>query len=116
MSTSLYERLLPRWHFFLWTVGAAASEGTTSSPPSSSDRDGHAIATATTRRRPDGAAPAKPPSFEMLAKVRDDTFCRSLGSNLDAYEKFKNETIPQLKFASQFDIWPKTGRPIDLWS
>lgn len=84
IATSLYNRLLPRWHYVL-------ARGV----------KGH-----------DGSVP--PPPLHLLAGCTDQSFCDSFGFEIDEFTSFKSDSIPRLKFSSQFDTWLKTGRPIDV--
>ncbi|KAL7537664.1 hypothetical protein ACHAXR_011375 [Thalassiosira sp. AJA248-18] len=87
IATSLYNRLLPRWHF-LANTKPSSKETITSS--------------------------ANLPPLHLLAGASDDVFCRQMKLSLKDYLAFKEEAVPRLKFSSQFDMWLKTGRPIDL--
>ena len=84
IATSLYNRLLPRWHYVL----ARGVKGQ------------------------DGSVP--PPPLYLLAGCTDQSFCDSFGFKMDEFTIFKTDSIPRLKFSSQFDTWVKTGRPIDV--
>ena len=87
LAMSLYNRLLPRWHFYL------------------SRRQQSADATAVTSKLP----------LHVLVATSDAGFCQWMGLPDDReYNLFKRESIPRLKFSSQFDIWLKTGRPIGI--
>jgi len=90
LGASLYNRLLPRWHYCL-------SQG-------SEDQgvDGESL------------IPTNPPSLNMLVLANDAKFCESLALDLKNYVDFKENAIPRLKFSSQFDTWVKTGRPIQV--
>ena len=54
------------------------------------------------------------PSMDLLVMANDEQFCKSLEFDYDRYVQFKREEGPRLRFSSQFDVWLKTGRPIDL--
>jgi hypothetical protein len=84
ISVSLFNRLLPRWQY--WLANQSVDDQTGSS---------------------------EMPAFYLLAGVTDQAFCERLGFDYDDYMKFKEESVPRLKFSSQFDTWVKTGRPID---
>jgi hypothetical protein len=84
IATSLYNRLLPRWHYVL----ARGVKGQ------------------------DGPVPHLP--LHLLAGCTDQSFCDSFGFEIDEFASFKSDSIPRLKFSSQFDTWLKTGRPIDV--
>jgi len=54
------------------------------------------------------------PPIHLLAGASDEVFCRQLNLSLSEYTAFKEEAAPRLKFNSQFELWLKTGRPIDM--
>jgi hypothetical protein len=54
------------------------------------------------------------PPLHLLAGAGDEVFCRQMKLSLTDYLAFKEEATPRLKFNTQFDMWLKTGRPIDL--
>lgn len=87
IACSLYSRLLPRWNYFkvhvLKEQDVKKFEG------------------------------KKQPPLHILAVADDKSFCAELGVHLEDYNIFKEETGPALKFSTQFDLWIKTGRPID---
>jgi hypothetical protein len=106
IATSLYDRLLPRWHFLL-------EERDRQTPKL------HEASDAYTCIVPTSVMPSSPnsdplPPLHLLAGANDEVFCREMKLSLTEYLKFKEKAAPRLKFASQFDIWLKTGRPIDL--
>ncbi|KAL3779069.1 hypothetical protein ACHAW5_005674 [Stephanodiscus triporus] len=113
IATSLYNRLLPRWHFL---VEERERHGTKSRIHSNSEevrRDTYACimpAPSTSSSSPDSAPP---PPLHLLAGANDEVFCREMNLPLAEYLEFKKMAIPRLKFASQFDRWLKTGQPID---
>eukprot|EP00429_Kryptoperidinium_foliaceum_P009791 CAMPEP_0176005088 /NCGR_PEP_ID=MMETSP0120_2-20121206/2026_1 /TAXON_ID=160619 /ORGANISM="Kryptoperidinium foliaceum, Strain CCMP 1326" /LENGTH=572 /DNA_ID=CAMNT_0017337785 /DNA_START=145 /DNA_END=1863 /DNA_ORIENTATION=+ len=89
IAASLYNRLLPRWHFCLTTKHTTIDES--------------------------GERPYKnAPSLHLLVLSNDARFCDSLGLDPSEYSSFKDSAIPRLKFSSQFDTWLKTGRPIQV--
>jgi hypothetical protein len=106
IAASLYNRLLPRWHFFLSATTTAAAAAT------------QTIASNSTRRTvipltsSDRVVPIPP--LDILVMASDKAYCEKLGYHPVEYEQFKQDAIPRLKFSSQFDTWLKTGRPIDL--
>ncbi len=106
IATSLYNRLLPRWHFLL-------EERDRQTLQLHEARDSY------TRIAPPSVMPSSPnsdplPPLHLLAGANDEVFCREMKLSLTEYLKFKEKAAPRLKFASQFDVWLKTGRPIDL--
>ena len=114
IATSLYNRLLPRWHFLLneqekdielEQLNALSSEGVSTAEtvrkyliPTSSSCNQSAIL----------------PPLHLLAGANDEVFCRQLQVSLDDYIAYKVETAPRLKFNNQFAQWLKTGETIDL--
>ena len=52
--------------------------------------------------------------LHILVSANDRAFCEAMSLHLDEYEIFKRESVPRLRFSSQFDTWIKTGRPIDV--
>lgn len=101
IAASLYNRLLPRWHF---SLSAGAATGTNDG----SDAGTGASATATS------PSSSSSPPLHVLVMASDEAFCEAMGLKHDAYLTFKEKAIPRLKFSSQFDTWLKTGRPIEL--
>ena len=91
LGASLYNRLLPRWHYCL-AQGSSGAMG----------KNGGTL------------MPSNPPSLNLLVLANDLKFCDSLGLDLGDYLEFKEAAIPRLKFSSQFDTWVKTGRPIQV--
>jgi hypothetical protein len=53
------------------------------------------------------------PPLYILAGATDDVFCRRFGYDIVNYTLFKEESIPRLRFSSQFETWIHTGRPIN---
>jgi len=53
-------------------------------------------------------------ALHTLVGATDAAFCELMGIDVDRYWQYKTESIPRLKFSSQFDTWLKTGRPIDV--
>jgi len=92
IAASLYNRLLPRWHYC--RSGYAedkALEGST-----------------------DSTFPPVTPPLHLLVMASDDGFCQAMDFELESFLSFKKEAVPRLKFSSQVDTWLKTGEPIDL--
>ena len=89
IAASLFNRLLPRWHHLIangWPLG----QGET----------------------PDRASTLPP--LHILVGATDQAFCEQMGFEYQNYTQFKDQSMPRLKFSSQFDTWLKTGRPIDV--
>jgi hypothetical protein len=96
IAASLFNRLLPRWHYCRSvaskSVGDDAEDG-----DNDDDND---------------TAPVIP--LHVLVSATDRVFCEQMSLDHADYIKYKTESIPRLKFSSQFDTWLKTGRPIDV--
>jgi len=113
IATSLYNRLLPRWNFLLkeqerkeHLLGVLAVK-----------TDDTSRAEATKYHLPSSKTPRDKvllPPIHLLAGASDEVFCRQLNLSLSEYTAFKEEAAPRLKFNSQFELWLKTGRPIDM--
>jgi hypothetical protein len=91
IGASLFNRLLPRWHHVIskeWPLEQHPVTG-----------------------RPD---PSSLPPLHLLVGATDEAFCEQLGYDYHEYVAFKDQSVPRLKFSSQFDTWLKTGRPIDV--
>lgn len=110
IASSLYNRLLPRWHYFREEHERRRRLG---EDLASLMDDGSAKSTV--RKKTPSAASDQPP-LHLLAGASDETFCRQMKLSLGDYLAFKEEAAPRLKFSAQFDRWLKTGRPIDLVS
>jgi mTERF len=81
ITASLFNRLLPRWHYY----GKQKTEKPFVAPP-----------------------------LYILAGATDVEFCERFGFDFVDYIAFKEESIPRLKFSSQFETWIQSGRPIDF--
>ena len=119
IATSLYNRLLPRWHFLLEVqekqqkLEEQLLESLVHTNSQKEDRTPkYIIPTSKTDVSTDTVVVLPP--LHLLAGASDDTFCRQMKLSLTDYLVFKEEAVPRLKFSSQFDRWLKTGRPIDL--
>ena len=95
LASSLFQRLLPRWHFFL-----ANKEQFMNKTKGAHDHSHFDY--------------IKKPSLHMLSVADDWRYWEELGVDVEEYKLFKEDSIPRLKFSSQFDTWLKTGRPIDV--
>jgi hypothetical protein len=87
IAASLFNRLLPRWHHLIangWPQGETSDD------------------------------PSRLPPLHLLVGATDRAFCQQMGFDFEEYVMFKDQSIPRLKFSSQFDTWLKTGRPIDV--
>jgi hypothetical protein len=97
IAASLFNRLLPRWHYCQSV--ASSSVGDNADGEDNDDNDNDTV-------------PVIP--LHVLVSATDSVFCDQMGIDHDDYIKYKTESIPRLKFSSQFDTWLKTGRPIDV--
>ncbi len=113
IATSLYNRLLPRWHFLL--------REQENRQLLELGMDEEMISSMTIESLPKYILPSTSiatkdvmlPPLHLLAGASDEVFCRQMKLSLEEYLDFKEEAVPRLKFSSQFDRWLKTGRPID---
>ena len=96
MAASLYNRLLPRWHYCLSRGFGTMDEG--------------GRGDVGTREEPS----LPPPPLHLLVQASDGLFCQALDLEYDDFMDFKEAAIPRLKFSSQFDTWLRTGRPIQV--
>jgi ribosome-binding factor A len=113
IATSLYNRLLPRWHFLLEERERRQQQQLKHQILSSLEKSISDLAsfqnittTATTIHLL--------PSLHLLAGASDGNFCYQMNISLTEYINYKEKEGARLKFTSQFDTWLKTGRPIDL--
>jgi len=114
IATSLYNRLLPRWHFLIEEQEKQQQleqhlESLVNPKSKEASTPKYIIPTPKTSH-----SRAALPPLHLLAGASDDVFCRQMKLSLIDYLAFKEEAVPRLKFSSQFDRWLKTGRPIDL--
>ena len=109
ITTSLYNRLSPRWHFLLQIQEKQQQL----------DQQGKATesnnATSYSRKYIIPIYPGTPsskitlPPLHLLAGASDGVFCRQMNLSETEYLAFKKEAVPRLKFNSQFVRWLKTG-------
>jgi hypothetical protein len=105
IAASLFNRLLPRWHYCRSVVSPTSDNnddeggGNNSDVGLGEDNDYSAV-------------PVIP--LHVLVSAKDPAFCEQMGIDHDEYCIYMTNSIPRLKFSSQFDTWLKTGRPIDL--
>lgn len=88
IAASLFNRLLPRWHF--------------------------CISQQAMWRHVEADSIAMLPPLHILVGATDAKFCKQMGFDLQEYTTFRSSSVSRLKFASQFDTWLHTGRPIDV--
>jgi len=117
IATSLYNRLLPRWHFLMREqekhqlerqLLLRSTSSTDSNEPVSAPK--YVIPTSSST----SAMPVSLPPLHLLAGASDEVFCRQMKLSLMEYLTFKEQNKSSLKFSSQFDRWLKTGHPIDM--
>ena len=113
VATSLYKRLLPRWHFMLQEQEKQQKQQLEQleslvTKAGNDELPKYNITTSTT------SSTVILPPLHLLAGASDDKFCRQMKLSLNDFQAFKDEEGPRLKFSSQFDRWLKTGRAIDL--
>mmetsp|Transcript_23392 Transcript_23392/g.48962 ORF Transcript_23392/g.48962 Transcript_23392/m.48962 type:complete len:138 (+) Transcript_23392:742-1155(+) len=120
IASSLYNRLLPRWHFLQEEREKQKQQLQLQQKldslvdPKSRDAS-NKPSRLNTKHSSSDDADALPP-LHLLAGASDAVFCRQMKLDEKEYLAFKEEAVPRLKFSSQFDRWLKTGRPIDLVS
>jgi len=112
IAASLYQRLLPRWRFCsIMNLEIAEKEEEEEERLRQQEEqiEGSQVSD-------DDKLIVGPrfPSMDLLVMANDAQFCKSLEFDYDRYVQFKREESPRLRFSSQFDVWLKTGRPIDL--
>jgi hypothetical protein len=105
IAASLYNRLLPRWHY--WFSKRHVVEPEISRKIAKDN-------TMVTSTSPTTDPLPKMPPLHILVMASDELFCKTMAFSFEDFLAFKEESIPRLKFSSQFDMWLKTGRPIDL--
>jgi len=105
IASSLFQRLLPRWHYYLMNKLRVDSDNE-AMPESPSSGNGETETKKTDK--------SKGLPLHILSLSSDQIYCDHLGADVDQFHQFKEQSIPNLKFSSQFDTWLKTGRPIDV--
>mmetsp|Transcript_25271 Transcript_25271/g.35644 ORF Transcript_25271/g.35644 Transcript_25271/m.35644 type:complete len:795 (-) Transcript_25271:532-2916(-) len=93
IASSLFNRLLPRWHFYMQKFTAEMQE--------------------TNQQSDDKNLPVNKPPLHILVGATDASFCDYVGCSLTELQEFTKVSAPRLKFSSQWDTWLRTGRPID---
>jgi len=111
IATSLYNRLLPRWHFLL---EEQEKQQQLEQQLENLDRAITAPKYVIPTTKTSTTSKVALPPLHLLAGASDEVFCRQMKLSLSDYLVFKEEAVPRLKFSSQFDQWLKTGRPIDM--
>ena len=118
IATSLYNRLLPRWHFLLAEQEKQQQQqleqfesliGTKLKGKETYETLKYNIPTSTSI-----SSIAYLPPLHLVAGASDEVFCNQMKLSLTKYLDFKEEAVPRLKFSNQFELWLKTGKSIDL--
>jgi hypothetical protein len=102
IATSLYSRLLPRWHYLQLNSNSNQTIADTPIIPTLDQVQYDEF---------DNVRASLPP-LHLLAGASDEVFCKRMALSLDDYLSFKEDKGPQLKFNSMFQTWLQTGRPI----
>eukprot|EP00977_Amphora_coffeiformis_P022186 scaffold10570_cov176-Amphora_coffeaeformis.AAC.36 len=89
MAASLYNRLMPRWHF---------ARSNTRKDTQLKNQDDNDLQI----------------PLHLLVSGSDAAFCEAIGISIEKFEEFKTDTVARLKFNDQFSTWLKTGRPIEV--
>jgi hypothetical protein len=113
IATSLYNRLLPRWHFLLEERERRQQQQQLKSQILSTLEES-IISNPASYQNNNTTALHLLPSLHLLAGASDSNFCSQMEISLTEYLNYKEKEGARLKFTSQFDTWLKTGRPIDL--
>ncbi len=102
LAASLYTRLLPRWHYIQHQKQQLL----------------HDTHLGETKSKAQSEIQAKvlghPPPLHILALSTDLKFCSYFNFSVTAFYTYKEDAIPKLKFTTQFEIWIRTGAPIDI--
>ena len=111
LATSLFNRLLPRWHYYKAQRSGSGDTSLVDDPLCSIDRVGNEEA------NDDGSCQnrvkeSRPP-LHLLAGASDAQFCSKCNFDLTSLQRYRQDEAGRLKFNWQFADWIKTGRPID---
>jgi hypothetical protein len=102
LAASLYSRLLPRWHYIQHQKQQLL----------------HHTHLGETNNKAQSEIQAKvlghPPPLHILALSTDLKFCSYFNFSVTSFYTYKEDAIPKLKFSTQFEIWIRTGAPIDI--
>jgi cyclophilin family peptidyl-prolyl cis-trans isomerase len=105
LASSLYKRLLPRWHFAQSRIAAPGTLADTSKAEGQQYHEENQIEPLCKPNVP----------LHLLASASDKVFCQAMGDeDQSAYSAFQREDYPHLKFSDQFASWLKLGTPIDV--
>jgi hypothetical protein len=99
IAASLFNRLLPRWHYCRSVASKSVGDDADGEGNDDIDND-------------NDSSPVIP--LHVLVSATDLLFCDQMSIDHADFINYKTESIPRLKFSSQFDTWLKTGRPIDV--
>ena len=99
IAASLFNRLLPRWHYLLQQQEKQQQQQQQREVPLEEEEEETTL--------------DMPPIY-ILVGASDDSFCEVYGFDQLDYSRFRSESAPRLKFSSQFDTWLKTGRAIEV--
>lgn len=116
LATSLFNRLLPRWHYYKSQRSGSDDASMVDDPLCSIDSFGNDEVNANDTND-DGSCQneikeSRPP-LHLLAGASDTQFCSKCNFDLATYEQYRQNEAGRLKFNWQFADWIKTGRPID---
>lgn len=104
IATSLYNRLLPRWHYYQLHQNVNPTVAEIPMIP--------IVETTSSNRTKKDTTTLLP--LHLLAGASDQEFCKQMQLSPSDYLSFKKAKSPQLQFNSQFEIWLQTGRPITI--
>ena len=110
LATSLFNRLLPRWNYYIVEESKRINNVESTQKKVFNKKKNEVESNNESILN---VSPSAPP-LHLIASATDTQFCKKMGYDEVLFKKFKEEAVPRLKFSSQFDTWLKTGRPIDL--
>mmetsp|Transcript_3711 Transcript_3711/g.10529 ORF Transcript_3711/g.10529 Transcript_3711/m.10529 type:complete len:690 (-) Transcript_3711:92-2161(-) len=115
LATSLFNRLLPRWHYYKAQRPDSGETSLVDDPLCSSiDNGGNNVdATSDANNCQNEAKASRRPPLHLLAGASDAQFCAKCSFDLGSYEQYREDEAGRLKFSWQFADWVKTGRRID---
>lgn len=116
LATSLFNRLLPRWHYYKAQRPGSDDASLVDDPLCSIDSFGNGEVntddTSDVSSCQNEVKESRPP-LHLLAGASDTQFCSKCNFDLTSYEQYRQDESGRLKFNWQFSDWIKTGRPID---
>ena len=117
LATSLFNRLLPRWHYYkIQRPDSSEYTSLVDDPLCSIDTVGNSEANGDATSGGNNCqneARASRPPLHLLAGASDAQFCAKCNFELGSYEQYRLDEAGKLKFNWQFADWVKTGRPPD---